>query len=179
LRTIPYVPDKREMTCFLGAMQINAAGKKTALELLSRVPGLDSKNPESVAVPEVLTKTGKEVLVLTPVSLVVVKLYNLRRFDQKDRQDLLHLQISLQSSRYFISEVIPRDARFGLWNCHRLIDAQHSKANRRLEREHHFKILSAIPIESIQAAANDSRQTPDDRVRFEKFLTLEWPRIQA
>ena len=179
LRSTPYIPNKREMTLFVGAIPVVAAGKKTALELLRRVPGLDTQNPEAAAVPEAVTKDGKEVLILTPVSLVLSKLYNLRRFSQKERHDLLHLQICLRASCVFISEVVSRDARFALWNCNRLIRAQRELRNQRLERRHGFQILSGIPINSLRAAVRQQSQPEESREKLQRFLDGQWPRVSG
>lgn len=65
LKKPPYLPNKRELTFLIGALQIMAAGKRTALELLHRVPGLDTERPRSVALLEAMTRSGKEVLVLS------------------------------------------------------------------------------------------------------------------
>ncbi len=179
LKKTPYLPNKREMTFLIGAIEVNAAGKKTALELLHRVPGLDTQDSEAVAVPEAMTRGGKEALILTPVSLVLTKLYNLRHFSQEDRHDLLHLQISLMTSRAFISEVVLRDARFALWNCNRLIHAQREARNQRLERQHGLQILSGIPIESIRAASQQRSQPMESREKLQRFLDSQWPRVSG
>ena len=105
------------MTFLVSAIEVNAAVERTALELLNRVPGLDTDEPDAVAVPEVMTKRGKEALVLTPVSFVLTELYNLRHFSQEDRHDLPHLQISLRTSRCFIAEVVSKSNR-----CHRHLE---------------------------------------------------------
>jgi hypothetical protein len=110
---------------------------------------------------------------------VIVKLYALRRFDQEDRRDLEHLQLSLMTSKIFIAAALQEKPRFAPWNCNRLIQARRSKANRRLEQAHHFQVLSAIPIEAIQAASRDSAVPIEERARLENFLTLQWPRIQS
>ena len=179
LKRTPYLPDKREMTFLVGAIEVNAAGKKTALELLHRVPGLDSDEPNAVALPEALTKSGKVVLVLTPVSLVLSKLYNLRHFSQEDRHDLMHLKTSVSASRAFISEIVSRDPKFALWNCKRLIRAQQEARNQRLERQHGFRLLSGIPIESIRAASQGQAVPPERRLKLQGFLEQQWPRVSG
>lgn len=179
LKRTPYLPDKREMTFLVGAIEIDAAGKKTALELLHRVPGLDTDDPDAVAVPEPVAKSRKEALVLTPVSLVLAKLYNLRHFAQKDRHDLLHLQISLNTSQAFISEVILKDPKLALWNCKRLIRAQREGPNQRLERRHGFQLLSGIPIDSIRAATQNQTIAPEGREKLQHFLEHQWPRVSG
>jgi len=179
LNRTPYLPNQREMTVFVGAIAVIAAGKKTSLEMLRRVPGLDTQDPEAAAVPEAVTKDGKEALILTPVSLVLSKLYNLRRFPQEDRHDLLHLRISLKASCAFISAVVSRDARFALWNCNRLIRAQGEPRNRRLERRHGFQILSGIPIDKLRAATRQPSQPAESREKLQRFLDCQWPRVSG
>jgi hypothetical protein len=179
LKKTPYLPDKREMTFLVGVIEVDAAGKNTALELLHRVPGLDTDEPDSVAVPVAMTKSGKEALVLTPVSLVLTKLYNLRHFSQEDRHDLLHLQISLEASRAFISEVVSKDPKLALWNCKRLIRAHREESNQRLERQHGFQLLSGIPIESIGAATQDQTIPAEGRAKLQRLLEQQWPRVSG
>jgi len=128
------------MTAFVGSLEISVCGKKTVLELLHRVPGLDVSNPKAVAVPEAVTTAGAETLILTPVSLVLTKLYNLRQIPQDKRQDLFHLKISLNACRGFVSEALLQAAKFALWNCNRLIQAHGQPRNQRLEKEHGFKV---------------------------------------
>lgn len=179
LKKTPNRPDKREMTTFIGAIEVNASGKKTALELLRRVPGLDSDDPNVVALPEAITKSGKMILVLTPVSLVLSKLYNLRHFPQEGRHDLMHLQTSLIASRYFISEIVSREPRLALWNCKRIIRAHQEKPNQRLERQQGFHLLSGIPIENIRTASQDKATAPENRLKLQGFLERQWPRVSG
>jgi hypothetical protein len=94
------------MTLLIGAIEIKAGGKKTTLEMLHSVPGLDSANPLNTAVSEEFqSEPGKQkLLIMSPVSLVLAKLHALRHFPQKDRQDLVHLQASLEASKTFIAD---------------------------------------------------------------------------
>lgn len=177
LNKAPVFPDPREMTLLIGAIEVSVAGKKTVLEMLRRVPGLDVEDPNAVALPEAIASTGSETLILTPVSLVLTKLHGLRRFPQNDRQDLLHLQISLAACQEFLSEVVLRDTSYTLWNCNRLIRASQESRNQRLERKYLFRILSAIPIANMRAAAERASLPGQDRERLQRFLKLQWPRI--
>lgn len=170
LKATPAFPDKREMTALVGAIPLSMAGRKTALEMLNSVPGIDIKDRFAVAMEETLG--DRRLLVLSPVSLVIVKLYALRRFDQKDRRDLEHLRVSLQTSRRFIEAALQEEPQVALWNCNRLIHAQRSKANRRLEREHQFQILSATPIDSIQAASRNAALPVKERTRLENYPSV-------
>jgi len=177
LSAIPAFPDRREMTALAGAIGLSVAGKRTALEMLHAVPGIDSNDPFAVAMEERLD--DRKLLVLSPVSLVLAKLHALRHFDQTDRQDLFHLQVSLRASELFIAEGLAKDLRFALWNCNRLINAHRQKPNQRLEREHSFQILSAIPIISIQTAAQDTARPAEARKKLNNFLAIQWPRVKG
>jgi hypothetical protein len=166
------------MTLLVGAIGLEIGGKKTALEILHTVPGLDNNNPDSVSVPEeVKAKPGGKLLVLSPVSLAIAKLHALRHFPQQDRQDLIHLRVCLKTSQCFIREVLAQDARLALWNCNRLIDAQRQARNQKLERTFGFRILDAVPIDSIRTAA-DQYPAPD-KERLHKFLQIQWPRVMS
>lgn len=177
LNAVPAFPDRRELTALAGAIGLSVAGKRTALEMVRAVPGIDSDDPFAVAMEESLD--DRKLLVLSPVSLVLAKLHALRHFDQTDRQDLFHLQVSLRTSDLFIAESLPNDLRFALWNCNRLINAHGRKPNQRLETEHAFQILSGIPIGSIRTAAHDPAQPAEARKKLQNFLTIQWPRVKG
>ena len=176
LNAVPAFPDRRELTAMVGAIGLSVAGKRTALEMVHAVPGIDSNDPFAVAMEESLD--DRKLLVMSPVSLVLAKLHALRHFNQTDRRDLFHLQVSLRTSELFIAESLAKDLRFALWNCNRLINAHRQKPNQRLEQEHAFQILSAIPINSVQTAARDTTGPAEARRKLENFLTIQWPRVK-
>ena len=153
--------------------------EKTALEMLHTVPGLDSINPSSVAVLENVSSEDRKrkLLVLSPVSLVLTKLHGLRHFPQDDRQDLLHLKVSLSASKAFITELLRESARMALWNCNRRIEAHRQRPNRILEQFHNFEILSGVPIEQIQSEGRKVKS--DDRDKLRRFVNIQWPRVTA
>lgn len=179
LKRRPALPDRYQMTLLVGAIELEAGGKKTSLEILHAVPGLDSNNPWMAAVPaELEAATGKgRLLVLSPVSLVLAKLHALRHFSQQDRQDLVHLRVCLETSKAFIQETLKQNLRLALWNCHRLIDAHRQKPNRKMEQKHGFRILRAVPTDSLRAASEQG--TEEDRDRLQKFLRIQWPRVTS
>lgn len=177
LKRPPALPNRYELTLLVGAIELEAAGKKTALEVLHAVPGLDSNNPLTVSVSETLGTGKGKLLVMSPVSLVLTKLHAVRHFSQEDRQDLMHLQVCLQTSKAFIAEVLAQDVRLALWNCNRLIDAQRQKPNSKLEQKHGFRILEAVPIDAIKDHAK--KADVENRDRLSKFLRLQWPRVIA
>ena len=120
----------------------------------------------------------KVIQVLTPVSLVLTKLHALRRFDQKERNDELHLKVSLEASRKFIAELLgEQEARLALRECERLIAAHQSKPYRKLEKQAQFNLLASIPIAEIKHAADSPVQSPDNRDRLRNFINLRWHRV--
>jgi hypothetical protein len=177
LKNVPVYPHRYEMTLLVGAIALEAGGKKTSLEVLHAVPGLDSPYPQTTAVPEeVVAKTGRgKLLVLSPVSLALTKLHALRHFPQDNRQDLLHLLVCLKASRMFIEEILKQDTRLALWNCNRLIDVQRQKPIQKLEQKYRFKILEAVPINSIRSESEDKHKEGCERLQ--KFLQVQWPRV--
>jgi len=179
LKRRPALPNRYEMTLLVGTIQLEIGGQKTALEILHAVPGLDSANPRRTAVPEEVQAAGgrRKLLVMSPVSLVLAKLHALRHFPQEDRQDLIHLQVSLKASKAFITEVLKQSARLALWNCNRLIEAYCQKPNQKLEQKHGFQILSAVPLESLQRGVQEGGL--EDREKLQKFLSIQWPKIAA
>jgi hypothetical protein len=177
----PVFPGKHEMTVWVGAIQISVKGERTLAEFVHVIPGLDIPYPEKASVEQEFREQSvhKVIQVLTPVSLVLAKLHALWRFDQKQRNDELHLKVSLKSSHAFISELLAQEeVRLVLRDCERLITARESsKPFRRLEKQHRFSILEAIPIEKIKQAAIDRNQSADNRKRLANFIHFRWARL--
>jgi hypothetical protein len=173
-------PHEYEMTVWVGAIPLTIHGKKTLVEFLHTVPGLDTNDPVKAAVKQQYrAKSLKRTIpVLSPVSLVMAKLHALRHFKQDAREDEFHLKISLQSSRGFLMELLEqREIRHLLWNCERLIAASQMKPYRGLEKHYHFEIKSAIPIKEIRSEAHGSRHRNEDRKRLENFAGKRWEQL--
>ena len=166
LNTKVYTPHEYEMTWLSGAIRISVAGRKTSVELLHHVPGLDDENITRVAIP--VNTHGIQILILTPVSLLLTKLYAVRHFDQKDRDDLEHLKIAIAASKVFLAEVAPKDVKYCLWNCNRLITAFKDKRHQKLEKQYQFQLLNAIPVETFRTLAQN--QSLQDHQKFANFL---------
>jgi hypothetical protein len=181
LRRKPIYPNEYEMTLWVGAVELNIKGEKTVAEFLHSIPGLDTPYPEKASVTQTYREQAveKEFPVLSPVSLVLTKLHALRRFDQKDRKDELHLKVCLKSSRLFIAELLAgQDARPALRECERLIAAHQSKPYRKLEKQGQFNLLDSIPIARIKRAADSPDQPPDNRQRLRNFINLRWEQVR-
>jgi hypothetical protein len=171
-------PHQYEMTVWVGAIPLSIKGEKTLVEFLHTVPGLDTNDPDRASVEQdYAVPSGRRILqFLSPVSLVLVKLHALRHFDQNDRQDELHLRVSLETSKAFIEQLLRQQAiRELLWNCERLIQAHHLKPYLKLAAQHGFNILGAVPIESIKAASLDSSLDQALRERLANFCGFRWP----
>ena len=180
LRRKAIFPDEYEMTVWVGAIQLNIQGLKTEAEFLHTVPGLDTNDPDKASVEqEYRTESVQRVIqVLTPISLVLVKLHALRHFDQTDRQDELHLKVSLHASRRFLAQLLrQREIRHVLWNCERLIAAGQVKQYRKMATKYEFDMLGAIPIDDFKRAAADPEQAQEDQTRLANFVNLRWPRL--
>jgi hypothetical protein len=156
-------------------------GEKTLVEFINTVPGLDTFNPEKASVRQLFT-TGtrpKNLLVLSPVSLVLAKLYALRAFDQAERQDELHLKVSLVTANRFIVQLLQETKiKQALWNIERLIAASQNKPYQRLEAKHGFTVLSAIPIQPMKESTTLALPE-DDGNRLRNFLKLRWPQVEG
>ena len=174
LNTEVHTPHRYERTWLTGVVRITASGQKTTIELLHKVPGLDVENVIQVALPVPVNDDGTELHVLTPVSLLLTKLYALRHFDQTDRNDLTHLQIAIAASREFIAEAIQKNVKFGLWNCNRVMVAQKIKQHRQMEEQYGFKLLEAVPIDHIKRLADTPSFVGHDKLA--KFVTEHWAR---
>jgi hypothetical protein len=101
-------------------------------------------------------------------------------FDQAGRNDLEHLRVCLEAANCFLAELVQqREVRMVLTNMERLLALHGWKPTGRLETEHQFSILSAIPIENIRDAARDEMVPLEDRKRLERFCSLRWPQAEA
>lgn len=179
MRRKPVFPHEYEMTVWAGAIELTIGGKPTIAEVLHTIPGLDVINPDKASVEQIFHVGSMEkiIQVLSPVSLVMAKLHALRHFEQKDRQDELHLKVSLRTSRAFITELLQKqEIRHVLWNSERLIAAHRLKPYTRLEKKYSLNILEAIPIEDLKRAADDRSQTQENRSRLANFVNLRWSR---
>jgi hypothetical protein len=147
---------------------------------LHTIPGLDTVDADKASLRQELA-AGQEriaIKVLSPVSMVCAKLHALRHFEQAARNDLEHLRVCLQAAKMFISELVQAgEVRSALWNCERLLTLHGLKATLRLEREHGFQVLSAIPIESIRRAADETTGIEKDRQRLAGFVARRWARV--
>jgi hypothetical protein len=173
-------PHQYEMTVWAGAIEITIAGRKTLVEFLHTIPGLDTNDPDKASVKEGYP-TGsvrKMLSVLTPVSLVLAKLHALRHFDQKEREDELHLRVCLQASNRFLQELLgQREVRQVLWNCERLIAAAHLKPYRRLQSQHKLDVLNGIPIDEMRRERASQNQSAEDRRRLSNFVNVRWKEV--
>jgi len=169
-------PQAYEMTVWAGAIEIIIQGQTTLVEMLHTVPGLDVNEPDQAAVKRAIQ--GTELYILSPVSLVLAKLHALRNFDQEQREDKFHLMVSIACSAHYISELLSRKhIRLALRECERVIRARSLKATRRLESQHAFNLLDAIPIAAMKAEADHSQQDTSDHGRLRSFLEKRWPEV--
>jgi hypothetical protein len=182
LRRKPIYPHKYEMTAWVGGIPLQIKGEETIVEFINTVPGLDVINATKASVGQVFSSgmIPKNLLVLSPVSLVLAKLHALRAYDQSGRQDEMHLKVSLLASHAFIAELAKNsEIRQVLWNVERLIAASQNKPYQRLEAQHGFKILSAVPTKEIAQVAASTEISNTDGERLHRFLNQRWPRVQG
>jgi hypothetical protein len=173
-------PHEHEMTLWVGAIPLVIQGKQTLAEFLHAIPGLDTNNPDHACVEQMLEGSGKRIQVLSPVSLVFAKLHALRHFDQKNRQDKLHLKVCIEACWHFVSELVrSREVRMALANIKRLVSCHQMSTTRKLEHRCRFNILKGVPIDLLQAAAQSGEQTPENRARLSKFCSDYWPWVLA
>jgi hypothetical protein len=176
----PVFPHEYEMTVWAGAIQIRIENKRSLAEFLHTVPGLDVVDPDRAAVEQdYRAKTvHRTIQVLTPVSLIFVKLHCLRHFSQEKREDELHLRICLRTARCFLAETLTQgEIRQLFWNIERLISAHQFKPYRKLQQSLAFNLLDAVPIEEIQKACKSGDFPAADQERLSRFLDQRWPQI--
>ena|SRR2546421_12181413 len=165
------------MTVWVGAIQLNIHGCNTLAEFLHTVPGLDTNDPAKASVEQQYAagSVRKTIAILSPISSVIAKLHCLRHFKQDQREDELHLRISLAASHRFMVELLRQhEIRQVLWNAERLIEASGLKPYRRIEAKHNLDILGAIPIKEIRLEAENQSQPEADRKRLANFAHMRW-----
>jgi len=178
----PIFPNEYEMTVWVGAIQLNIHGWNTVAEFLHTVPGLDTNDPAKASVEQQYAAGSlrKTIPILSPVSSVIAKLHCLRHFKQDQREDELHLRISLAASHQFLTELLRQhEIRQVLWNCERLIAASRLKPYRRLQAKYSLDILCAIPIKEIRLEAENQSQTEVDRKRLINFAQVRWEELKT
>jgi hypothetical protein len=182
LNLTPIFPNEYEMTVWSGGIQLEIEGKRSLADFLHTVPGLEVLSVEKASTEEHYASrdVNRTIRVLTPVSLIMAKLHCLRHFKQEDRNDELHLRVCLKTARRFLAEaLLQRNLRHVFWNIERLVAAHKLKAYRRLEKELGFNILDAVPIEDMNAAAEETVLPPGDRERLTRFLGTRWVQLLA
>jgi len=177
----PIFPQAHEMSVWAGAIPIIIDGHKSLADFLHTIPGLDVIDPDQASIKQQFSfNEGRRTLeVLSPISLVLAKLHALRHFDQKDRQDEMHLRVCLEASVAFLSEILAMgELRQLFWNLERLIAAHRLKAYQRLEKEYGFNLLDSIPIAAIERTANDPQRSAEYREKLLGFLTHRWRQVK-
>jgi hypothetical protein len=178
----PIFPNEYEMTVWVGAIQLNIHGWNTVAEFLHTVPGLDTNDPAKASVEQQYASGSvrKTIPILSPISSVIAKLHCLRHFKQDQREDELHLRISLAASHRFLAELLRQlEIRQVLWNAERLIAASGLKPYRRIETKYDIDILGAIPIREIRLEAENQSQSEADRKRLANFAHIRWEDMKA
>ena len=173
-------PAEYEMTVWVGAIELTIHGKKTLVEFVHTVPGLDTNDPAQASVEQEYAagSVRKAIPVLSPVSLTLAKLHALRHFNQEAREDESHLRVSLLASHRFLQELLKQqEIRPMLWNCERLIAASYLKPYRRLQLQYKLDLLSAIPVEDIRRESAKQDQSAEDRRRLGNFVEVRWNQI--
>lgn len=174
LQVAAYWPHKYEMTVLAGALPIRIGDTVSSIEVLHTVPGLDHADPQVVSVEAVADVLPNGFRILTPVSLLLVKLHGLRHFEQEGRNDLSHVRSCIQTSSRFIAEM-SENPKATLWNCNRILHASTLKPYVKLASTHGFRLLDAIPVEEIEKMSRDESH-PGSKV-FRGFLENQWPRF--
>jgi hypothetical protein len=174
------LPGPYDMTVWSGAVPLEIQGHRSVADFLHTIPGLDTVDDDKASLRQELA-AGQEriaIKILSPVSMVFVKLHALRHFDQSGRNDLVHLRVCLKAANSFIAELLAdNETRSVLSNCERLISLHGFKPTSRLESVHGFRVLSGIPIEAIRDSADNKARPLRDRERLAGFYAKRWPQV--
>ncbi len=164
-----YFPDEREMTNFRGRVSFAYRDQILDIEALHAVPGLED-NAEDISL-RVELPSGGSILVLHPVALCQSKLYNVRHFNQANRNDLAHLRTAMKAAALWLGELAEADDVEAVFFINRWFRTVRARANLRVLVEHGIDWTDLVPLPQLQAAA-------EKHPRIASFLQIQWPRMK-
>ena len=92
------------MTALAGIIPFKIGELRTSIEVLRSFPGMPKARLQQWALTA--NRSGKEIRVLDPLSLLSSKLFLALKVDQKERRDVEHLRIMLVCVRAFLRETL-------------------------------------------------------------------------
>jgi hypothetical protein len=98
------LPNSREMTALAGIIPFKVADLRTSIEVVRSFPGMPNARIDQWALTA--NRSGKEIRVLDPLSLLDSKLRLALKVDQTERRDVEHLCIMVLCVRAFLRETL-------------------------------------------------------------------------
>jgi hypothetical protein len=152
------LPSSREMTALAGIIPFNIGELRTSIEVLRSFPGMPKARIQQWALTA--NRSGKEIRVLDPVSLLSSKLFLALKVDQKERRDVEHLRIRLMCVRAFLRETLcgveagALPARGWLGAVERVLKLAESSHGKKAVRTLGVDWTQALPLTEIAASGH-------------------------
>jgi hypothetical protein len=152
------LPSSREMTALAGIIPFNIGELRTSIEVLRSFPGMPKARIQQWALTA--NRSGKEIRVLDPVSLLSSKLFLALKLDQKERRDVEHLRIMLICVRAFLRETLcgveagALPARGWLGAVERVLKLAESSHGKKAVRTLGVDWTQALPLTEITASGH-------------------------
>ena len=150
------LPGSREMTALAGIIPFKIGELRTSIEVLRSVPGMPKARIQQWALTA--NRSGKEIRVLDPLSLLSSKLFLALKVDQKERRDVEHLRIMRLCVRAFLRETLrgveagALPARGWLGAVERVLKLAQSNQGKKAVRALGVDWTQALPLTEIAAS---------------------------
>jgi hypothetical protein len=151
-----HFPNRRMGTALAGRIPFKIDGIAADIEFVRMVPGVAQNKIESWAITA--TRGPKEIRVLDPISLLIVKTNLAITLDQKERRDAEHLRILILCTRAFLRETLTGveadtlPARGWLGAVERVLKLAESSVGKKASRKLDVDWRMALPEKEIATA---------------------------
>lgn len=165
-------PHKNQMTALAGVIPFKIGDIQANIEIVRLVPGLPNNKMDAWSITA--KKSGKEIRILDPVSLLCSKANLALKVDQKQRRDADHLRIMVVCTRAFLRETLRGvttaglPARGWLGAVERVLQLAESTIGKQAARKLGVNWLDALPEKEIIASEHPLF------VRFRQQRLLQW-----
>jgi hypothetical protein len=166
------LPGSREMTALAGIIPFKIGELRTSIEVLRSFPGMPKARIQQWALTA--NRSGKEIRVLDPLSLLSSKLFLALKVDQKERRDVEHLRIMRLCVRAFLRETLrgveagALPARGWLGAVERVLKLAQSNQGKKAVRALGVDWTQALPLTEIAASGHRAA------IRFREQRLVQW-----
>ena len=154
-----------------GSLNVPLGDRQLLIHFLHTIIGANREEVRRTA--RMLPWQGRQLPVMHPLLCLESKLECVFSLNQSGRQDLKHVKLARLATREFYRELVGLNlVRDVLTGCERIAWLAQAEYGLRAWMLHDIHCESAIPIDTIQAAA-------EHQPKFAAFLERRWPRFLA